>query len=152
MTLSIVISCYNTREVLADCLRSIYRSPPSESYEIIVVDDASTDGTGEMVREDFPEVRLLRNEINRHYAFSNNLALKHVRGQYVLLLNNDTIVLPRALDDMIVFLQEHPDAGAVGCRLLNEDGSIQWSVKSLPNPVSALVGSRSFVAKLLPNN
>jgi N-acetylglucosaminyl-diphospho-decaprenol L-rhamnosyltransferase len=152
IVLSIIISCYNTRALLADCLWSIYGNAPSETYEIIVVDDASSDGTSELVRASFPEVRLLVNEVNRHYAFSNNRALDQARGQYVLLLNNDTIVLPRALDGMVEFLQEHPEAGGVGCKLLNEDGSIQWSVKSLPNPASALFGARSFITRMFPNN
>ena len=152
IVLTIVISCYNTCDLVADCLRSIYQNPPSAPFEIILVDDASRDGTSEMIRSAFPEVRLLRNEINRHYAHSNNWALDHARGRYVLLLNNDTLVLPRALDDMIAFLQEHPDAGAVGCKLLNEDGTIQWSVKSLPNPAAAIFGARSIVAKWFPNN
>ncbi len=150
--LSILISCYNTRDLVADCLRSIYQNPASEPYEIVLVDDASSDGTSEMVRSTFPEVRLFRNEFNRHYAHSNNRALDQARGRYVLLLNNDTLVLPRALDDMIGFLREHPDAGAVGCKLLNEDGTIQWSVKSLPNPAAAIFGARSILAKWFPNN
>ena len=133
IVLSIIISCYNTRDLVLDCLRSIYQNPARAPYEVILVDDASGDGTSEMVSSAFPEVRLLRSDTNRHYARSNNWALDHARGRYVLLLNNDTLVLPRALDDMIAFLQGHPDAGAVGCKLLNEDGTIQWSVKSLPN-------------------
>jgi GT2 family glycosyltransferase len=152
IVLSIVISCYNTRNLVSDCLRSIYQNPAAEPYEIILVDDASSDGTSEMVRLTFPEVRLFRSEINRHYAHSNNWALDQARGRYVLLLNNDTLVLPRALDDMIAFLREHPDAGAVGCKLLNEDGTIQWSVKSLPNPAAAIFGARSILAKWFPSN
>jgi GT2 family glycosyltransferase len=150
--LSIIISSYNTRDVLADCLRSIERHRPTGLYEIILVDDASVDGTSEMVRTQFPAVRLLRNEENRHYTASNNRALHQARGQYVLLLNSDTVVLPDALDDMVAFLGAHPEAGAVGCKLLNEDGSIQWSVKSLPGPLSALFGARSFITRLWPNN
>ena len=152
IVLSIIISCYNTRDLVSDCLRSIYQNPASEPYEIVLVDDASNDGTSEMVRSAFPDVRLFRSEINRHYAHSNNWALDQARGRYVLLLNNDTLVLPRALDDMIGFLRDHPDAGAVGCKLLNEDGTIQWSVKSLPNPSAAIFGARSIVAKWFPNN
>src|SRR5712664_3390000 len=87
VTLSVIISTYNAREVLADCLQSIYQNPPSEPSEIIVVDDASADGTGDMVRARFPEVRLLRNEINRYYTYSNNRAFDQVRGQYLHLLN-----------------------------------------------------------------
>jgi len=149
---SVIIATYNACQLLADCLGSIAENPPSEPYEVIVVDDASADDTSEMVRTRFPDVRLLRNEVNRHYAFSNNRAFEYARGQYLLLLNNDTIVLPQALDRMVEFLRENPEAGAVGCRLLNEDGSIQWSVKSLPNPASALFGARSIVTRLLPNN
>ncbi len=152
VALSVIIPTYNARELLADCLQSIYQNPPGSPYEVIVVDDASVDGSSEMVRERFPEVRLLRNEVNRHYAHSNNRAFQHARGQYLYLLNNDTIVLPQALDRMLAFLQEHPEAGAVGSRLLNGDGSIQWSVKSLPNPGSALFGARSIITRIFPNN
>jgi GT2 family glycosyltransferase len=152
IVLTIIISCYNTRDLVADCLRSIYQNPPSEAFEIILVDDASKDGTSAMVRSEFPEVRLLRNEVNQHYARSNNSAFDHAHGRYVLLLNNDTLVLPKALDEMIAFLRDHPEAGMVGCKLLNEDGTIQWSVKSLPNAGAAIAGARSFAAKLFPNN
>ena len=127
-------------------------NPPAEPFETILVDDAPTDGTDEMVRVSYPEVQLVRNEINQHYAYSNNKALEQARGQFVLLLNNDTIVLPLALDRMISFLRNHPEAGMVGCKLLNEDGTIQWSVKALPSPAAALFGARSILSKVFPNN
>jgi N-acetylglucosaminyl-diphospho-decaprenol L-rhamnosyltransferase len=152
ITLSIVIPSYNAQGLLADCRQSIADNPPSRPYEIIVVDDASGDGTSAMVRTRFPAVRLLRNEVNRHYARSNNRAIKEARGRYIQLLNNDTIVLRHALDRMLAFLEAHPEAGGVGSRLLNEDGTIQWSVKSLPNPGSALFGARAFITRLFPNN
>jgi GT2 family glycosyltransferase len=90
--------------------------------------------------------------VNGHYAIANNRAFALARGRYLYLLNNDTIMLPRALDLMIKFLREHPEAGTVGSKLLNEDGTIQWSVKSLPNPGSALFGARSIFTRLFPNN
>lgn len=152
VALSIIISTYNARDIVVDCLQSIYENPPNRPYEIIVVDDASTDGTSDVVRLRFPEVRLLRNAINQHYASSNNRAIAHARGQYLCLLNNDTIMLPCALDRMVEFLHDHPDAGAVGSMLLNGDGTIQWSVKSLPNPGSALFGARSVLTRMFPNN
>jgi GT2 family glycosyltransferase len=152
LVLTIIITCYNTRDLVRDCLSSIYEHPPSEPFEIILVDDASTDGTSQMARASFPEVRLLRNTTNRNYSYSNNRGMDHARGRFVLLLNNDTIVLPHALDRMISFLRDHPDAGMVGCKLLNEDGTIQWSVKTLPGPAAALFGARSIVSKLFPNN
>jgi len=150
--LTILVTSYNTRDLVRDCLNSIYENPPREPFEIILVDDASTDQTGEMVRELFPEVRLLRNETNENYARANNRGLDEARGEFVLLLNNDTIVLPLALDRMISFLRSRPEAGMVGCKLLNEDGTIQWSVKALPSPAAAVFGARSIVSKLMPDN
>jgi len=152
ITLSVIIATFNACELLSDCLQSIYQNPTSELLEVIVVDDAGTDGTSDMVRARFPEVRLFRNEVNRHYALSNNRAFDQARGQYLYLLNNDTVVLPQALDRMLAFLRKHPEAGAVGSKLLNEDGTIQWSVKSLPSPGSALFGSRSIITRMFPNN
>lgn len=149
---SVIISTYNAREVIANCLESIYQNPPREPYEVILVDDASTDRTSEMVRARFPDVRLLRNERNLHYTRSNNRALDLARGKYVYLLNNDTIMLAGAIDQMASFLESHPEAGAVGSKLLNEDGTIQWSVKSLPDLGSALFGGRGLLTWLFPNN
>jgi glycosyltransferase involved in cell wall biosynthesis len=107
LVVSVIIATYNARQLLTDSLASIAENPPSEAYEGLVVDDASADGTSEMVRARFPDVRLLRNEIKRHHAFSNNRAFEYARGEYLLLLNNDTIVLPQALDRMVEFLREH---------------------------------------------
>lgn len=152
ITLSIIVATYNARTLLLDCLESVFQNQPNESYEIIVVDDASNDGTSEAVVARFPGVRLLRNSINSHYAEANNLALRIARGRFIYLLNNDTIVLPEALDRMVAFLRQHPEAGAVGSRLLNEDGSTQISVKPLPRPASALFGARSIVTRLFPHN
>ena len=152
IALTIVISCYNTRDLVRDCLRSIYENPPREPYEIVLVDDACRDGTSEMVRETFPEVVLLRNEVNKHYSYSNNRAIDHARGRNVLLLNNDTIVLPNALDAMIAFLRAHPEAGAVACKLLNEDGTIQASAKSALRPATAVFGAQSLLTRLFPGN
>jgi GT2 family glycosyltransferase len=152
ISLSIIIATYNAGHLLSNCLASICRNPPTEAYEIIVIDDASTDGTREMVLQRFPQVRLLSNRANRHYSYSNNLAFECAAGQYFCLLNSDTVVLPNALDKMISFLRMHSDAGVVGSKLLNEDGTIQWSVKTLPNMASALVGARSWVARLFPTN
>jgi GT2 family glycosyltransferase len=152
VTLSVIITTYNTRQVLADCLQSVYQNPPSDPFEVIVVDDASVDGTSGMVRDCFPEARLLVNESNLNYARSNNKGLELARGQFVFLLNSDTIVLPHAFDRMLAFLKTHPEAGAVGCRLVNEDGTIQWTVKTLPNAGAALFGARSFISRIFPDN
>lgn len=152
VVLSIVIPNYNARELLRDCLDSIYKNPCKYSFEIFVIDDASWDGSYEMVQESFPQVHLLRNEKNLSYGRSNNRCFELASGKYVYMLNNDTIMLPDALDKMVEFLDENPKAGAVGSKLLNEDRSIQYSVKTLPNIRSAFFGARSIITKLFPNN
>jgi N-acetylglucosaminyl-diphospho-decaprenol L-rhamnosyltransferase len=151
-TLSIIIATYNARDQLAGCLDSIAAHPPGAPFEVLVVDDASHDGSAEMVRGRFPWVRLLVNEHNVNYSASNNRALSVAAGCYIHLLNNDTVVLPGALDALMAFLQATPRAGAVGSKLVHPDGTVQASVKSLPGPMAALFGSRSIISKLLPNN
>lgn len=152
MIISIIIANYNARELLRNCLESIYKYPSQFPYEIIVVDDGSKDDSWNMVRENFPQVRLLRNEENLHYARSNNRALELACGRYVYLLNSDTLMRPDALDKMVEFLDTHPRVGAVGNKLLNEDGSIQASVKVLPSLMAGLFGARSIITKMFPNN
>jgi GT2 family glycosyltransferase len=152
IVLSIIIVTFEACDVAVDCLESIRRNPPREPYEVIVVDNGSTDGTHEILGSRFPETRLIRIPINGPYAVANNRALVLARGRYLCLLNNDTIVLPEAFDLMLAFLREHPEAGAVGSRLLNEDGTTQVSVKPLPSAASALFGARSIITHLLPRN
>jgi GT2 family glycosyltransferase len=152
VTLSIVIPNYNARELLRDCLESIRRNPCKYPYEIFVIDDASQDDSYGMVKKDFPEVHLLRNEKNLSYGRSNNRCFEKASGRYIYMLNNDTIMLPEALDKMVEFLDAHPKAGAVSSKLLNEDKTVQFSVKNLPNILSGLFGARSIVTRLFPNN
>lgn len=149
---SIVIPSYNARKVLADCLESIVASPPDVAIELIVVDDGSVDGTSEMVQERFPNAVLIRNETNLGYASSCNRAIEASRGKYIYLLNNDTLVLEGAIDTMVRFLEDNPCVGVVGSRVLNEDGSLQSTVKALPTYTAALFGARSIVTRLFPNN
>jgi len=103
-----------------------------EAIEVIVVDNASTDGTMEMVRQRFPSVRLISRDKNEGYARSNNVGLAIARGRYLLLLNSDTEVIPGALAEMISFMDAHPAVGACGPMLLNADGSLQPSGRALP--------------------
>jgi GT2 family glycosyltransferase len=148
LTLSIIVANYNARDLLAGCLESIYRNPPGHPFEVFVVDDASSDCSVEMVEARFPQVYLLHNEKNVHYARSNNRVLPIARGRYVYLLNNDTLVLPGALDAMIDFLDQYQSVGAVGSKLLNGDGTIQASVRTLPNRMSPLFSARSIMTRL----
>jgi GT2 family glycosyltransferase len=149
--ISVIIPSYNTRELLSRCLASIYDAPPQRSFEVFVMDDASKDGSAEMVRERFPQVRLVVNRENRGYAYSNNLAMAQSQGRFVYLLNSDTEMSPGALDELAGFLETHPEAGAAGSALYNSDGSVQASVKSLPTVRSAFVGKRSWLARWFPS-
>jgi len=149
---SIIIANYNARALLEGCLRSIYRCAPRVPFEVIVVDDASPDTSAAMVRELFPEVRLLVQPVNSGYARSNNWAMREARGRYIHLLNSDTEFLPDVIDRLVEFLDAHPEAGAAGNLLYNGDGTVQASVKSPPALRSAIFGARSFLAKKFPNN
>ena len=132
MKLSIVIVSWNTRELLADCLASFIETL-DEDAEVLVVDNASRDGTPEWVNTHFPGVRLIENEENAGFARANNQAIRLSKGQFVLLLNPDTIVRDGALEALTAFLETHPDAGAAGARLLNADNTLQTSCYPTPN-------------------
>jgi hypothetical protein len=125
--LSIIIVSYNTLALLRTCLRSILDSECPLQYEVIVVDNASKDGSAEMVESEFPWVRLLRTRGNLGLSRAENLALPLARGRYILLLNPDTVVLNSALERMVEFLEIHPDVAVVGCRVLDGEGKIQAS-------------------------
>lgn len=130
--LSILIVNWNTRDLLSQCLASVYAHPQAGDFEVIVVDNASTDGSTDMVRERFPMVRLVENPGNPGFAGANNQAIALSRGRYLLLLNPDTVVQPGALDALVVFLDETPAAGAAGSMLLNPDGTLQPSCHPAP--------------------
>ncbi len=133
MRLSVIIVSWNVRQPLVACLQSLARHPPNDPPEVIVVDNASTDGTVAVVQRDFPRVSVLRNENNRGFAAANNQGIALARGEYLLLLNPDTIVHPCALETLCTFLDAHPDVGACGPRLLNEDGTTQPSARRFPS-------------------
>jgi GT2 family glycosyltransferase len=125
--LSIIIVNWNTRDLLRDCLNSVYAETKETSFEVLVMDNASSDGSAEMVTREFPQVRLIENEENLGFARANNQAIRQCRGDYILLLNPDTVVLSGALDKMVAFMRAHPDIAASGPMILNADGSPQPS-------------------------
>ena len=125
--LSIIIVNWNTRDLLRDCLNSVYAETKETSFEVLVVDNASSDGSAEMVKREFPQLRLIENEENLGFAKANNQAIRQSRGSYILLLNADTVVLSGALDKMVAFMRAHPDVDASGPMILNPDGSLQPS-------------------------
>ena len=131
--LSLVIVNHNTRELLQDCLQSLQRGNDGISFEVTVVDNGSSDGSPEMVVARYPDAILIRNETNEGFAKPNNQGLRIARGRYLMLLNSDTTVRPRALERLVSFMDEHPEVGACGPRLLYPDGRLQPSCRSFPS-------------------
>jgi GT2 family glycosyltransferase len=135
MFLSILIVNWNTRADLLQCLASVLANPPGVRFEIVVVDNASSDGSLDAARAAYaqaPEVRLVASERNLGFARANNLAASHARGCIWLLLNPDTLVAPGALAALVGYLQAQPQVAAVGPRLVNPDGTLQPSIERLP--------------------
>ncbi len=135
MRLSICIVNWNTHAFLRECLTSLNNYPPNGGeMEIIVVDNASADGSAAMVAAEFPAVVLIAAATNLGYAEGNNLALGRATGDALLLLNPDVIVRPESLTRAAEFAASHPTLGAFGCRLVGTDGRTQSSLRSFPDP------------------
>lgn len=135
--LSIIIVSYNTRDLLRDCLASVERCCSGASVETFVVDNASSDGSAEMVAREFPLVELIVNESNVGFAAANNIGLRRAAGRYVALLNPDTRLSPGALPELVRFMDARPRAGYCGPRLVNANGTNQPSAHRFPTIVSA---------------
>lgn len=135
--ISIIIVSWKVKDLLRHCLRSIYRETIASSFEILVVDNASGDGTAEMVKTEFPSVQLIENRKNYGFATANNQAIKKASGEFVLLLNPDTVIIDQAIDRMVAWFKQAPAVGIAGCRLINPDGTGQSSVRRFPT-ISAL--------------
>jgi GT2 family glycosyltransferase len=153
--LSVVIVSWRARDLLFACLESLdrqvraRREPDRIEIEVFVVDNASGDGTPDAVRERFPWVQVIALARNVGFAAGNNVALAKIAGRHALLLNNDTEVLPGALERCVRFLDEHPDVGVVGPQLLNPDGSKQNSVHNYPSLATELL-PKGLLETLLP--
>jgi N-acetylglucosaminyl-diphospho-decaprenol L-rhamnosyltransferase len=130
--LSIVILCWNDLKVISNCLSSIFSGVHSTKFEVIISDNGSTDESPERIREAFPRVRVIENGENLRFSKGNNVGIWASSGDYVLILNPDTIIHDGSLDRWIEFADRHPEAGAFGCRVLNPDGSYQRSGRPFP--------------------
>lgn len=134
MVLSIIIVNWNTRNLLQDCLSSILDSDLNFKYEVFVVDNASKDGSVEMVQEHFPMVKVTANEINLGFSKANNQAIKRSSGKYILLLNPDTTVKSCTLAKMVSFMDNHKDIDILGPKILNPDETVQFTcARNFPN-------------------
>lgn len=149
-TLSIIIVSWNVRDLLHRALDAAYASwGDRPGLEIIVVDNASGDGSVDMLREAFPQVRVIANTTNRGFPAGNNQGLDAATGDFLLLLNPDTEVLDDALPRLVGYARRNPDAGMVGAQLLNPDGSVQSSRRHFPT-LPVLFLESTWLAKLLP--
>ena len=152
MQLSVVLLSYNTCDLTEQALHSVRAAIEGIEAEIFVVDNASHDGSADMVERAFPDVHLLRNTSNTGFAAGNNVALRQVRGRYVLLLNTDTIVRVDTFRHLVDFMDRHPEAGAAGCKILNPDGTLQLdSRRGFPTPLAAFC-KMSGLSRFFPNH
>lgn len=140
MDVTTAIVSWNTRELLDRCLQSVYETTAGVDFETIVVDNASSDGSAEMVRRGYPTAKLIQNAGNVGFARGNNQAYAAGAGRYFLLLNPDTICFPGALAGLVKLLDEHPRAGAVGPLVLNSDETLQYSWARFPTLWSEIRG------------
>lgn len=137
--LSIVVLSWNTRDLLLKCLETVTRAVTPPTREIIVVDNASKDGSADAVAARFPEVRLIRNTRNDGYARGNNIGIRASAGRHILLLNSDTEVAPHAFRTLVGFLDRNPRYGAAASRLWNVDGTVQRACMRFPSILTALL-------------
>ena len=149
--LSVIILSWNTRDLLEACLRSLEDSVQDVDFETVVVDNASEDGSLDLVTDRFPGVRLIVNAKNEGYARGNNIGIRAAKGDYLLLLNSDTEVEDHALDRMVGFLAENPDYGACGAQLFYPDGRVQRACMRFPTLATTLFFD-TFIERLWPGN
>jgi GT2 family glycosyltransferase len=152
MDVSVVIPSFNDRDYLRRCLRSILEHTQGIEYEVIVVDNASGDGSPEMVAAEFPQVTLLRRADNAGFAVAVNQGIRAARGDLLLLLNSDAMFTSNALPPMHHYLQAHPEVGVLGPKLLDDDGSLQLSCRRFPGFATAFFNRYSLATRLFPKN
>jgi GT2 family glycosyltransferase len=149
---SIVIVNWNAGAALHDCLAAVFASDGVDRDQVIVVDNASTDGSQYGLTATYPTLEVIQNSRNVGFARAVNQGLLAARGEFAVLLNPDVILEPYALFRLIEFMTEHPEAGVAGPRLLDRDGAIQGSARRDPSPWTALFGRSAPLTRLFPNN
>lgn len=151
LELSVTICSWNTREDLRSCLASLEAIRGEAAFEVIVVDNASSDGSGDMVAQEFTWVRLYAMKANLGFTKGHNFAMSERWAPHAFLLNSDTVVHPGALRALLEFHSTRPEVGIIGPKLVNPDGSLQYSCRRFPSPWAALFRN-TFLGKLFPKN
>jgi len=139
MDISVIVVNFNTRDLLRNCLNSVYRNICDISYEIIVVDNASQDGSLRMLETEFSQVTVIRNTRNLGFAAANNQAFDVMKGRYALLLNTDTIITEKSVFELLSFMEVHQETAIACGQLLNADGSKQNSIAKFPSLLTLLL-------------
>jgi GT2 family glycosyltransferase len=151
LDVSVVIVSWNTSILLRDCLSSVYEKTSGINFEVIVVDNASSDDSVAMMLREFPSVKVIQNTLNRGFVAANNQAFEIARGRYVLLLNSDTLLLDDAIGETARYADAHPRGAVFGCKVLNPDRTIQRTCFMYPSPLNMLLQS-TYLYKAYPRS
>jgi len=149
LDISIIVVSFNTKGLLFDCLASIFETVNGISFEVWVVDNNSTDGTVEAIRERYPDIKIIKNTANLGFAAANNQAFRQMNGDYALLLNTDAVLANGAVKELFDFMKANPDAGMACGQLLNLDGSSQNSIANFPTTLT-LLSNETLLRILFP--
>ncbi|MGE3062357.1 MAG: glycosyltransferase family 2 protein [bacterium] len=149
---TIIIVTYNSENFIKKCIEGVYSKTEDVEYEIIVVDNNSTDRTAEIVYRNFKNVRLIRNRKNMGFGAANNIAIERSSGEYIMLLNPDTVLENNAIKVLVDQLKADSNVGCAGAKLLYFDGSLQLSCRQFPNYINVFFGRRSIIRHLFPKN
>lgn len=149
MDISIIIVNWNTRDLLRNCIGSVYKTIYDVTFEVIVVDNASRDGSASMLRKEYPQVEIIQNEENRGFGAANNQAMRVMNGKYALLLNSDTVLTENAVKELFAFMETRGESAMACGQLLNADGSKQNSIASLPGLLT-LMANMPLLEYLFP--
>ena len=148
---SIIIVAWNVKNLLMECLESVFQETKDISFEVIYVDNASEDGSVEAVEQTFPDVKIIKNQENLGFIKANNQAIKIAKGRYILLLNSDTLVLDNAIAKTTQFADKNPEAAVIGCKVMNPDRTLQRDCFMYPSLLNMLISSL-YLNKLFPKS
>jgi len=151
MDVSIIIVAWNVKELVRDCLKSVFDETQGIDFEVIYVDNASKDGSVEMVSQQFPKVKIIENKKNEGFIKANNQGIEIAEGRYVLLLNSDTVILDNAIAKTVKFAESHPEAAVFGCKVLNPDKTLQRTCSMYPSLLNMFL-SAIYLYKIFPGS
>ncbi|HIJ71471.1 MAG TPA: glycosyltransferase family 2 protein [Planctomycetes bacterium] len=151
MDVSIIIVAWNVKELVRDCLKSVFDETKGIDFEVIYVDNASKDGSVEMVSQQFPKVKIIENKKNEGFIKANNQGIEIAEGRYVLLLNSDTVILDNAIAKTVKFAESHPEAAVFGCKVLNPDKTLQRTCSMYPSLLNMFL-SAIYLYKIFPGS